>query len=112
MTNLEIISETPVTMSELKDTLKVIKKRDEELNFRAERTEDYLQQFTLPKSKDAKALVNKINGLDIPRLKEEHIVKLVDLMPEDPEETKSILSGYTITVSKDNLKKITDALNE
>ena len=112
MSEVEIISETPITMSELKDTLKKIKKRDEELNFRAERTEEYLQQFTLVKPKDAKALVGRIAKLDIPRLKKEHMIKLVDLMPKELDETKAILSGYTITVTKDNLKRITDALNE
>ena len=110
MSNIDVIKEEPITMAELKDELKAIKKRDEELNFRAEKTEEYLQQFSSLKKKDAKDLCKKIEELDIPRLKAEHIVKIVDIMPKTADEVKSILQGYTITVSKDNLKKIADVI--
>lgn len=110
MSSLEIIQEEPITMAELKEDLKAIRKRDEELNFRAEKTEEYLQQFTVMKKKDAKDLCKKIEELEIPRLKPEHIVKIVDIMPTTADEVKSVLQGYTITVSKENLKKIADVI--
>lgn len=110
MTKPEINSETPVTMSEIKDELKKIKKRDESLNFRAEQTEDYLNQFATLKTKEAKDLFKTIEELGVPRLKPEHIIKIVDMMPTEVDEVKMILQGYTITVTKDNLKKIADAV--
>ncbi len=112
MTKPQIIEESPVTMSELKEELKNIKKRDEELNFRAERTEEYLQQFTILKQKDAKELFKKIEKLDVPRMKADYIVKLVDIMPASPDEVKLVLQGATMTVTKENLKKIADAIKE
>ena len=110
MTKPEVISENPIAMAELKDELKKIKKRDEELNFRAEQTEEYLNQFVSTKPKEAKDLFKAIDDLGVPRLKPEHIIKLVDLLPTTPDEVKMILQGYTITVTKDNLKKIADVI--
>ena len=105
-----MIAEQPLMMAELKEELKNIKKRDEELNFRAEKTQEYLDQFTVLKEKEAKDLFKTIEALDIPRMKPEHIVKIIDIMPTSADEVKSVLQGYTITVSKDNLKRIADAI--
>ncbi|MBU0461544.1 MAG: hypothetical protein KJ574_03075 [Nanoarchaeota archaeon] len=112
MTNQVIIKETPITMAELREQLKAIKKRDEEFSFRAGKTDEYLNHFVTLKLKEAEELINKIKALDIPRLKEEHIAKIVDLLPDHLEEVKSVLQGYTITVTKENLKKIADVVSE
>ena len=71
----EIMSETPVTMAKLSEELEKIKKRDKELNFRAAKTEEYLNQFV--KAKKADELVEKINKLNIPRLREQQITKIM-----------------------------------
>jgi DNA-directed RNA polymerase subunit F len=112
MTNPVVINEEPIMMAHLKDTLKAIKKRDEELNFRAGKTEEYLNNFVTLKSKEAEELANKIRELNIPRLKEEHITKIVDVLPDHQEEVKITLQGYTVTVTKENLKKIADVVSE
>ncbi len=110
MSKPEILKEEPITMAEMKDDLKTIKKRDEELNFRAEKTQEYLDQFDVPKKKEAKDLFKTIEDLEVPRLKPEHIAKIVDIRPTTADEVKSVLQGYTITVSKENLKKIADVI--
>jgi DNA-directed RNA polymerase subunit F len=112
MTNPKVISETPVTMAELKEELKAIKERDKALNFRAEKTEEYLDNFTTLTAKEAKDLQKKIDALEIPRMRTEHIVKLVDLLPTTQEEVKIVLQGYTITLTKENLKRVADAIAE
>jgi DNA-directed RNA polymerase subunit F len=112
MSKPEIIEEKPISMAELKEDLKKIKKRDEELNFRAEKTQEYLDQFVTIKDKEGKELAKKIEELDIPRLKPEHIIKLVDILPTTPEEVKIVLQGYTITVTKENLKRVADVIKE
>ncbi|MBW2964134.1 hypothetical protein KY363_01625 [Candidatus Woesearchaeota archaeon] len=112
MSKPETLSEQPVTMAELKEELKKIKKRDETLNFRAEKTQEYLDLFVNLKDKDAKDLFKKVEELNVPRLKPEHIVKLIDILPTTTEEVKVVLQGYTITVTKENLKRIADAIQE
>lgn len=104
------LSETPINVHQLKKELERIKKRDGELSFRAQKTEEYLQHFgTL---KNAEDLIQKLSKLDIPRLKDLHMHKIADMMPTSIEELKVILQGYTLTVNNDNLKKIMDALQE
>jgi|TARA_B100001971_G_C18097960_1_gene487207 DNA-directed RNA polymerase subunit F len=104
----EIIEEHPITMSELKGELAKISKGDDELNFRSQRTVEYLDEFVTDKKLDG--LKEKLIKLNISRLKEEHICKIVDLLPETPEDLKSILQGYTITITNENLKKIVDVV--
>ncbi|NQU79063.1 hypothetical protein HQ545_04815 [Candidatus Woesearchaeota archaeon] len=112
MTKPEILDEKPITMAHLKEELKRIKKRDEELNFRAEKTEEYLNQFSTITEKKAKEIFKKIEELNIPRIKPEYIVKMIDIMPETSDEVKSLLQGYAITVTKENLKRVADVLKE
>lgn len=106
----QIISEKPVSMSDLKNELEKIKKRDKELNFRAARTEEYLQH--LATLKNPEGLFKNIEDLNIPRLKEQYIIKIVDILPKTVDELKAILQAYTITVSNENLKKIVDVVNK
>ncbi len=108
----EILSETPVTMAELKAGLESVRKRDKEPSFRVIRTEEYLSSFSTLSAGDAAKLFDKLAKLNIPRLREAHICKLVDMLPTDANDAKLILQGYTITVSNDNLKKMADAVKE
>jgi DNA-directed RNA polymerase subunit F len=112
MQNPEVMSETPMTMVELKNEMDKIKKRDKELNFRAAKVEEYLNLFVHVTEKQFNEMKEKIAKLQVPRLREQHIYKIIDLMPDTQEDLKSILQSYTITVSNENVKKIVDILNE
>ncbi|MFW6450078.1 MAG: hypothetical protein ACOCZ6_03415 [Nanoarchaeota archaeon] len=106
----EIVEEKPIPMFELKSELSKIKKRDGELNFRSAKTEEYLNVFVKLGPRKGKELVDEIKGLEIPRLKEEHIYKIADIMPTDVESLKLLLHGYTLSVSKENMKKIVNVV--
>ncbi|MEK6946303.1 MAG: hypothetical protein AABX32_01745 [Nanoarchaeota archaeon] len=110
MSDMQIISETPMNMYQLKKELEKIRKRDSELNFRANRTEEYLQQVLTLKNTDE--LFDKIMKLNIPRLKEQHVHKIIDIAPTTMNELKVILQSYTITVNNDAMKKIVDTLTD
>ena len=110
MADLQIISEVPMNIHELKKELERIKKRDSELNFRANKTEEYLNQVAVHKNSDE--LFDKIMKLSIPRLKEQHIHKIIDITPTTLNELKIVLQGYTITINNESMKKIVDAINE
>lgn len=111
--NPKIESEEPITMIDVKKRLDAIKKQDEELNFRAQKTYDYLNENVQIKTeKKAKEIYQKIEDLNIPRLKPMHIIKMIDTMPISSDELKSIISGYTLTITNDNLKKIISALDD
>ena len=110
MTDMQIVSETPMNMYQLKKGLEKIKKRDNELNFRANRTEEYLHQVAA--LKNSEELFEKIMKLNIPRLKEQHIHKIIDVAPTTVNDLKVVLQGYTITLNNESMKKIVDTLNE
>jgi DNA-directed RNA polymerase subunit F len=112
MSNPKVTNEMPITTADLKSELEKIRKRDNALNFRAEKTEEYLQSFVTITDKEAKELYKKIEALEIPRMRPEHIVKIIDILPASPDEVKLVLQGYTITVTKENLKRISDAIQE
>jgi len=112
MVKPEIISEKPITLSELKQEIDKIKKRDKELNFRVGKVEEYLGHFvSLSKAKEDE-LTKKLEKLNIPRLKDVHITKILDILPKTVDELKIILQGYTITVNNDNMKKIIDVVKD
>ena len=112
MARPEVLKETPISVAELKEEIEKIKKRDGELNFRATKTEEYLEQFGVLSLKKSEELKEKIGKLGIPRLKEEHIIKIIDLMPINTEVLKVMLQAYTITVTQENIKKIVGVLQE
>lgn len=109
MTAPEIIKEIPISIAQAKLEIEKIKKRDKELGFRTLRTEEYLNQFA---NKASVKLMESLKKLDIARLKDEHIVKIADLLPITIEDLKIVLQGYTVTVTKDNMKKIVDEVNK
>src|SRR6056297_2136437 len=112
MAKLEIVDKEPITLSELKSELTIIQKRDEEVSFRAGKAIEYMNHFK-PLTKTAlKELTKKIEDLEVPRLKKEHIVKLIDLLPITVDELKVILQGYALTVTKDNMTKIVKIVKE
>ena len=108
--NPKIISEAPISMNDLSKELKKIKTRDTEFNIRAKKLDDYLNNFIVLKEKEAEDIEKEIIKLDIPRLKDFHVKKIVDIVPESVDELKTVLSAYPVTISKENLKKIVDVI--
>jgi len=107
-----ILQEEPISMAQLKEELNVIKERDEELNFRAKKTEEYLNKFVQLDAKKAEELKKKLEDLKISRLKPEMVTKIIDLLPKTTEELKVILQGYVVSVGKEDAKKIIKIVNE
>lgn len=111
MSTPQILEETTITTAELKKGLDAIQKRDEELSFRAGKTVDHLNHIPIVDLKKADELAKKIEELEVPRLKPQHVHKIIDSMPTNVKELNVILSGYTLTVNKDYQQKIMDVLN-
>ena len=106
----EILSENPISAYQLKEELAKIKKRDKELHFRAAKTEEHFEHIETPKNADP--LFEKISKLNIPRLKEQHIRKIIDIMPTTIKDFKAVMQGYTISLNNENIKKIVDTINK
>ena len=108
----EIVSQTPISSAELHDEMKRIKTRDEELGFRAQKTIDYLDSLHTLDAKKAKRLLEKLLALNIPRLRDMHFQKIIDLMPTTAKDVKSALQSYNINVAQEHCKSIADVVSE
>lgn len=110
MPDVEIISERPLALVELKEKLEQIEKRDDKLGVRATKTKDYLAAITKHSPKDTEELKKKILTLNVPRLKERHIVKIIDIMPKNIESLKMLFTGENITIKQEDIKRIFDVI--
>ncbi|MDO8480839.1 MAG: hypothetical protein Q7S65_03395 [Nanoarchaeota archaeon] len=105
MSTPTIIKETPLSMADLKSEVDQIQKRDGELSYRTKRTHEYLDQFAI---KGSAKLSDALRKMDMARLKDDQIAKIVDLMPKTVDDLKMIFQGTTLTLTKENMKKIVD----
>jgi DNA-directed RNA polymerase subunit F len=106
----EVLEKKSMNMSSLKEELAEIKKRDGELSFRGAKTEEYVTEFVSLKPKQAEELYKKIEALNIPRLKDSYINKIIDMLPASIPELKVVMQGYALPITNENLKKIVDAV--
>lgn len=108
--DIEVLEQTPLSMPLLKAKLEELKKDKKELNFRAAKVLEHLNENTLLDEKQAEDLRKKLTELNIPRIREKHLAKIIDLAPQDAEEVKTILVGENITLKPEDLKRIVDTI--
>jgi len=71
---------------------------------------EFIKKFVKLNLKDAKKLMNKIEELDLIKIKKEHIVKIIDLMPKTQEELNKIF--VDVSLNEDETNKILDTIKE
>jgi len=112
MAKPEILEEHAINMIQLKQELDSIKKRDKELGPIATKTEEYLQQFASIPLKKAEEMEAKLRGLKISRLKDEFIIKIIDVMPTTVDDLKTLLQGYVVSINQADMTKIIGVITE
>jgi len=110
MVEMNTLGEKPLTLVELSEKIEQIKKRDKELGSRAERINEYLNKFVKLKTKKVEELKKEMDNLDIPRLRERHLVKIIDILPEDMDSLKMIFAGENVTIKQDDLQRILNVI--
>ncbi len=91
----------PLSMAEVLEYAKK-EKKDEVMGF--------IKKFTSMDEKKAKELRSKLQELNIIKMKPEHIVKIIDILPEDSEDINKIFSDVTLT--EDEIKKILETVKQ
>jgi DNA-directed RNA polymerase subunit F len=112
MARPEVLNEKPIPLFEIKSELESIKKRDKTLNFRSEKTDEYLNQFLDIPEKTYEEVKAKIEALKITRLKPEMLIKILDIMPKTADDLKNVLQGYVVSLSNEDIKKIIGIIEE
>ena len=97
---------------EIKHELEKTKEREKELGFRAQKALDYFEQVVSLSQKECKDMFVALEKLEIPRLKAQHLYKIVDVMPATAKDVKTVLQGYALTITNDNLDKIAKTIAE
>jgi len=72
---------------------------DKEQRFRG-----FAKQFIKISAKDAKEMKEELTKLDLIKLKEEHIIKIIEFMPQDLTDLIKILPG--VSLNQDEVDKI------
>ena len=75
----------PLSLAETKEIVETAEDTDDHKEIR-----DFLKRFSKLKPEKAKEMREEIKSLEIIKLKEEHIVKIIDLLPEDAADVNKI----------------------
>ena len=71
---------------------------------------EFIKKFTELKTEKAKEIRKKIEGLNLLKVKPEHISKIIDLVPEDKESLNKIFTD--VSLDEDESKQVLDAIEE
>ncbi len=111
MVDIEILEQKPMMLVEVNEKLNSIRSDKKGLNFRAEKVHSYVHEFATLKKKEAQELYEKLKALNMIKLRERHIVKIIDIMPRDSESLKMLFAGEATSLKQDELKRILDVIN-
>ena len=94
-----IIDRTPLNLNEVQDIVE--KTQDSE---KKEEIKTYLKKFLKTKPAQAKKIKEELEKLDLLKIKREHIVKIVDLLPGDLSDLNKIFTD--VSLNEDEANKI------
>jgi len=106
----KVIEEHPVTLAEAKQILDKEMKGVEEPLYEQAITAEYLKKFAKTKPKTAVELREKLAQTN-ERIKEEVIVKIVDLLPRDEEDIRAIFAKERYALTKDELNNLLEVIS-
>lgn len=66
----------------------------------------YAKRFSKLKIEKVKELKEELKKLDIMKLKERHIAKIIELLPEDTEDLRKIFIGEEVSLDQNEIEKI------
>ena len=79
-------------------------------NESSEEIKSFIEKFVKISPEKAKELRSKIDEMELIKLREEHVVKIIDLLPENQEDLNKICND--ISFDEDETKKIIQTIKE
>jgi DNA-directed RNA polymerase subunit F len=99
---MNMLSKKPLSMAETSTQIKGLSEN--------KALEEYFKKFTKLSRDKAKSLAEQIRSLNNPKIKEEHVVKVVDFVPKDAEEVNKLFTD--VSMSEDETNKILSITKE
>jgi len=93
----------------LPEVKEILAKQESE---KAKSTLQFIKKFTKLTPAKAKELRKELEKLDIFGLKEEEIVKIIDILPEDAEDLRKIFVGSDLSLKQDDIEKILEVVKK
>ena len=100
------VEEKPLALIDVKDILDKIEQRDAELNYLSNKAKEYLAAFVTLTPENKEKMNKKLVDLNLTRLKEEHICKIIDFLPVTINELKAVLQAYPLSLPKKDQEEI------
>ena len=100
---MTIINSEPLSMAEVLDYIKQGEDKETEVV-------SFIKKFNKLKAKEAKELRQEIESFGMIKIKPEHAVKIVDILPETAEELNKIF--VDVSLEEDETKKILDTIKK
>ena len=72
----------------------------------------FIKKFVKLTPQKAKEMREELDSLKIFSLKQEDLIKIIDLMPEDPEDLRKILAGSDFSLKQDENSKILEIVKK
>ena len=110
MSNYEILSKKGISNLEVQNLIKEKTKEVEELTYREEKTKDFLKKAVKLNKTNYEKAKKEVEALEIPRLEEEQIIKILDNLPKNGTELRAIVSHSGTVIVDENLEKILGVL--
>lgn len=112
MPNPQFIEEKSLCMVDIKETLTDIEKRDSQLNYLSNKVKEYLDLFITLSPKKKEELHTKLTELNLTRLREDHITKILDFLPRTVNDLKIVLQAYPLSMPKKDQESIVQVIQE
>jgi len=92
-----ILDRKPLDLVEVKELLENIPDNDKKTQM-----ETYLKKFSKTKPTQAKKIKEELEELDLLKIKKEHTVKIIDLLPADASDLNKIFTDVSLTEDETN----------
>lgn len=111
MANYEVLEINPISNIEVLNEINK-KAKDLELTYREEKTQEYLKKNTKLKITDYKKAKDELTALEIARLEEEHIIKILEVMPKDGTQLRAVVSHSGTVIVDESVESILSILKK
>ena len=99
-----ITENKPITMAEAKEILKDYESE------KAKAASAMIKKFNKLSIDESRKLMSEIKKLNLEKLKDEDIIKIIDFLPDDAESLRKIFTGSDIAFDQDEISKILNVI--
>lgn len=106
---MKVLKKEPLSLAEVKE---LVDEKKENETKKVEMMREYLKKFVKISPENAKKLKEELKNLKITKLGEEHIVKMIDILPSDVDDVRKIFFGSTVSLNQNEIQKIIEVINK